>query len=109
MSKRAERRHHRARVVAKAKKIMRKWCSAYEPDFLGDPGPPKSPDFTRYDGQARKVADNLSRCSLRWCGCRNPRRQRGYNGSVLTRQERLAALHLREEIFQHRLDTPENE
>lgn len=106
MSKRALRRHHRARMVEKAKKIVRRWYSAYEPEHIWyrrmqQPRemwllPPEPPDFTRYDDRAPKVADNLKICSRRWCGCGNVRRHGGWNGPVLTRQERAAELALRE-------------
>lgn len=89
-------------MVAKAVRIVRRWYSAYEPEHIWfrrmqQPRemwllPPESPDIFRYDHRAAKVADNLKICSRRWCGCGNVRRHGGWNGPVLTIQERKSAL-----------------
>jgi len=101
MSKRALRRHHRQRMVEKAKKIVRRMFSAYEPDHVWSREDrcweaPEPPDIARYDDRAVRFADHLKVCSRRWCGCGNVRRHRGYNGPVLTRQERFAEMALRQ-------------
>lgn len=83
-------------MVARARKVQRKWWS-----------------FARYtaeelDRAAKKIADNIQCCSC--VGCGNPRRHHGgFQGSVLTRQERLAELYLREGILEATLSTSEDD
>lgn len=78
MSKRALRRHHRARMIAHAEKIQRRWWGLHEP----------TPEELRQ--AAVRLADNLAWCSCYSCG--NPRRHFGFtvfghNFEALTRQE----------------------
>ena len=84
MSKRAKRRHHRARIVARAVNIRRLWWG--ESEYSEE-------ELHRF---AAKYADNLAACSCITCG--NPRRHGGAYEPAPTRQERLSALRLREEI-----------
>lgn len=83
MSKRAIRRHHRARVVERAVHIRRQWWS-------------DCPDEDELLLVAKKHADHLAACSCVSCG--NPRRFQGLYSPVLTRQEQLSDLYLREAL-----------
>lgn len=101
MSKRALRRHHRERMVARARRVTRRWFHSYSPNqftWIRGQGPvyqPHSIDHTQADRAAVRLADHLQNCSCPACG--NPRRYpAGTTRGVLTRQERLAALALRE-------------
>jgi hypothetical protein len=100
MSKRALRRHHRARLVARARKIRRRWWRSWTPDQSewvpgeGRVFAKRAVDHTQADASAAKYVDHLAACSCSGCG--NPRRFGGYAAPVLTRQERLVILYLRE-------------
>ena len=101
MSQRALRRHHRDRMIAKARIVTRRWHSSYDPDqlewvrsqqFLD----PKGIDHTDADKQAVRVADHLAICPC--FGCRNPRHAKGWGGPVRTRQEQAHELSLGEQL-----------
>ena len=102
MSKRAERRHHRERIVAHACRIRRRWYNSWEPDQnervlgRGYVFVSKGTDHTDADANAVKFADHLKACGCISCG--NPRRYGGFYEPVLTRQERLADLDLQEQL-----------
>lgn len=102
MSKRALRRHHRARKIAHALRIHRRWFGSWEPRQYehvrgrGSVYVQRGVDHADADANAVKFADHLAVCSCVMCG--NPRRYGGNYASVLTRQERVANLYLREEI-----------
>ncbi len=81
MSKRALRRHHRARMVTRAKRI-----------FLNRGDEPE-----QAEKWASRLANHLAWCSCYSCG--NPRRYYGFTmfsirSEALTLQERAAALRL---------------
>jgi len=84
---RALRRHHRARMVARARALFTRW---------GD-------DDDTVRRNAPRLADNLCWCSCYSCG--NPRRHFGFciygrTNSILTRQEIRAEMALREGILE---------
>lgn len=112
MSKRALRRHHRARVIARAKTIRRRWWNSWEPpqhEFVRGVGRVhvrRPLDHSEADAGAIKFADHLAVCSCVTCG--NPRRHGGAYAPVLTRQERIADLQMQEEIDEMRLDEDES-
>lgn len=91
---RALRRHHRLRVVARARRIFRRRLRTYEGLLVGfgwwESLPP---DHSKPDALAVHLADHLQHRSDRGRG--NPRRDPWTYGEE-TRQERLAALELRE-------------
>lgn len=74
MSKRAERRHHKARMVARARELLERW------------------GWPNYQIVCKRWADNLKKCSCTMC-C-NPRH--GWE-SRKTFQELRHELELREE------------
>jgi len=89
MSKRALRRHHRARMIAHVKRIQRRWWSGAR--------------FTEEElhQAALRLADNLAWCSCYSCG--NPRRHFGFtvfgrSFEALTRQERRHLLDFHEQL-----------
>lgn len=114
---RALRRHHRARVIAKARRLRRRWFNSWEPDqwewVRGRGRVPdrvyvrRRADHTVADAHAVKYADHLAVCSCVSCG--NPRRFGGSHAPVLTRQERVAELQLREQLDEVLLDGEEND
>jgi hypothetical protein len=112
MSKRALRRHHRARVVAHARIISRRWFSSWEPrqyeyvPGVGGGYVRRPVDHSDADARAVKFADHLAACSCASCG--NPRRHGGFYHPVLTRQEQLADLQLREQLVEVALDDDED-
>lgn len=104
-SKRALRRHHRARMIARARRVTRRWYGTWEPrqsEWVKGKGSvfKRRPiDHTSADQYAVKVGDYLAVCSCYSCG--NPRRHFGaslysWRAQVLTPQERRSALYLRE-------------
>jgi len=110
MSKRAQRRHHRDRLIARTRRIRRRWWNSYEPDQSewvqgeGRVFVSRKPDHSKADTDAVHRFNHLKDCSCVAYGCGNRRRCGGYQGPVLTRQERLAELHLREEVQHLRLE-----
>ena len=102
MSKRALRRHHRVRMIKRARHVTRRWHSTYEPDQTkwvrgeGRVLVPQGIDHSYADEVAARIADYLKICSCEHCGCGNPRRWRGSNGHVLTWPERISNLVLLE-------------
>jgi hypothetical protein len=82
MSKRALRRHHRARMLARAESVQRKWWGGIKVDPL------------KLALAARKLADNLKCCSCFMCG--NVRRFGGWVAPKLARQEIVSRMTLRE-------------
>lgn len=97
-SRRALRRHHRERVIAKARTVTRRWHSSWDQDWRE---PLSVPSHAEADAQAVRVADHLKVCSCLTHGCGNPRRGTWYD--PLTRSERAAELELREELDALRL------
>lgn len=73
-SRRALRRHHRDRVIAKARTVTRRWHNSWESSW-NDPLTP--PCHAHADAQAVKYADHLKVCSKAYHGCGN-RRHGGY-------------------------------
>lgn len=73
-SRRALRRHHRERVIAKARIATRRWYGSYDHDWRD---PLSSPDHSFADARAVKYADHLCVCSKAYHGCGN-RRHGGY-------------------------------
>lgn len=85
MRNRAFRRHHRARMVARAREIQLRWC--LHPDPI---------DEQELHVAASKVADNLALCSCWMCG--NPRRYYTFVEEALTVQERRALLDYQDQL-----------
>lgn len=89
MEKRAERRHHKARMKAKARRVAKvSWGAQYEHDLV------------RYEERLKKAeryADHLKVCSCSMC-C-NRRSKNSWCG-MPTRQEILAYMDFLEEIGQ---------
>lgn len=77
MSSRALRRHHRVRMIERAKFVVRRWFGWT--DRLSE---------DELHRRAAKVADNLAVCSCR--ACCNPRHADRWQGPTLTRQEQRA-------------------
>lgn len=82
---RALRRHHRQRMVNRARALFRRWGDTEE----------------RIRHTAPRLADNLVWCSCYSCG--NPRRHFGFciygkTNSILTRQEVFAELSHKEQL-----------
>jgi len=103
MSQRALRRHHRDRLIARARRIRRRWWNSYEPDQTDWEGRERvlvsrQADHSKADAEAARSFDTLKSCSCFAYSCGNQRRCGGYQGPVLTRQERVAELELREEL-----------
>lgn len=69
-SRRALRRHHRSRVIAKARVVTRRWHSSYDQDWRD---PLSSPSHAHADAQAVRLADHLKVCSKAYHGCGNRR------------------------------------
>lgn len=105
MSKRALRRNHRARIIARARHITRRWFSSWEPwqhEYIRGQGRVflrKEVDHSEADAHAVKFADNMAACSCPGCG--NPRRHHGqprvrpgmgFRNESLTMQERRSVL-----------------
>lgn len=90
MSARAVRRHHRRRMVRRARALLRR---------DGPPWPAREWSEGELDRSAARLADNISWCSCYSCG--NPRRHHGFSvhsgrDEARTRQEVRADLNLRE-------------
>ena len=92
-SRRALRRSHRSRVVAKARVVTRRWHSSWDQDWND---PLSVPSHAKADAQAVRVADHLKVCSCLSHGCGNPRRGGWY--SPLTQPELRHRLELREAL-----------
>jgi hypothetical protein len=75
-SKRALRRHHHARILARTRRIVRRWFS-------------DNPDPAAIDRCARKLRDNLKFCTCH--ACRNPR----WDGFPTVQELRADAARLR--------------
>ena len=69
-SRRALRRHHRERVIAKARIATRRWHSSYDQDWRD---PLSAPSHAKADAQAVRLADHLCACSKAYHGCGNRR------------------------------------
>jgi hypothetical protein len=82
-------------MIARARTVVRRWHGSYEQEC---DDPLSRPYRSRADAQAVRIHDHLKVCSGTWCGCGNPRRSRGAYSPVLTRQERLADLDMREQL-----------
>jgi len=93
-SRRALRRHHRSRVVAKARVVTRRWYSSYDQDWRD---PLSVPSHAKADARAVKYADHLKVCSCLSYGCGNPRRG-GVDVPSLTRPELRQVQELQEEL-----------
>lgn len=94
--KRAIRRHHRSRVLAKAKRLTRRWHWQNHSLLKAT----ESPEDSFTEDQAVRLADNLKACSLARHGCGN-RRHGGYE-QPLTLQEQKHDLDYQEgldEVF----------
>ena len=63
MSKRAIRRHHRERIIAKARRIRRRWYNTWEPEQHtwrnGGSHTHQLIDHTIADESARRMADHM--------------------------------------------------
>jgi hypothetical protein len=99
-SKRALRRHHRSRVLTKAKRLTRRWHWQNHPVLKATENPDES--FT--EDRAVRMADNLKVCSLARHGCGN-RRHGGYE-QPLTLQELKHCLSYEEELNELFCATP---
>ena len=69
-SRRAVRRSHRVRVIAKARVVTRRWYSSYDQDWRD---PLSAPSHARADAAAVRYADHLCVCSKAYHGCGNRR------------------------------------
>lgn len=80
MSKRSIRRHHRARVIARAERLWERLLSG------------SGVEAEEIRGRARRTADNLAVCSC--LGCCNVRRSKGWQGQPEDKGEILSELDL---------------
>ena len=92
---RALRRHHRRRMVDKARALFTRWGE----------------DEERVARNAPKFADNLAWCSCYSCG--NPRHHFGFcvygrSNSILTRQEVASDIGFAEQVQEAASSTPDN-
>lgn len=90
-SRRAVRRAHRVRVIAKARRVTRRWYSSYDQDWRD---PLSVPSHARADAAAVRYADHLCVCSKAYHGCGN-RRHGGFE-EPRTRPEAAVDLDLAE-------------